>query len=143
MSANYFYLPKAFINPNNTPKPKGEALKDDTYFPEMNSQTYLYACKSNYRPPSDFLPFFCHLDSLEDFFVLGTNNFNKFVFDGSLIATKSFETIVNHNIDEAMFQTAEKASITALKFLDSEYVSIYFSFLVFYNFVFLLFACSA
>lgn len=107
----------------NETKPDGRDLKDDTQHPELNSRTFLIESQIQYKPPSDFLPFFCHLESSESSFVLATNNFKTCVFDGSLIGAEKFETIVNHNIEEASFQYPEKTSITALQFLDPEYVS--------------------
>lgn len=116
------YLHKAFEAPDEV-KPRPEAYKDDTHFPELNSQDFTHQSRTQYEEPSDFLPFYCHVDYMEGSFIVGTNNFTKCVWDGSLIKTENFESIVNHNIKNTTLQIPVQSTITALKYLDKEHVS--------------------
>lgn len=124
MDAAYYYLPKAFIKDPEYKVTPDDQLKDDLNHPEFNSYDYAHQVYSNYREPRDFLPNFCHLDQYQGSFIVGTNHFSSAVYDGNLIGSDKFESIVNQEINDTTFQINHKSTVTGLKILDRNLVSI-------------------
>lgn len=119
---NFFYLPRSFQRDPSYNFPPERELKFCTNHPELNSADYVYQAFANHRQPYDFLPFYCLLDVKEDVFVVGTNNFNVEIFDGNLIGTENFESIIKHDISQTVFQIPEQSTVTCLKYLKSNLV---------------------
>ena len=120
----YFYLPKAHQPPADYQIPPLEEFKNDTQHPELNSRDFFYRIQSNYEEPRNFLPMFCHVDYQDDVFLVGTNNFVSASFDGNVVITDNFDSIVNRDLKKVKLVIPEKSNVTALKFIDTNLVRI-------------------
>lgn len=119
---SYFYLPQAYDKPKDYRLPLLKDLKENTQHPECNSKDYNYQIYSN-EEPMIFLPTYSLLDYKNGVFVVGTNSFTNVFFNGSIIATEDFDSIIEHDIDKTSFVIPEQSTVTGLKFIDDNLVS--------------------
>lgn len=124
MDDSYFYVPKAFNRPDEETIHE-QMLYLDTERPELNSQQFSFEATACYSKPNTYLPFYCNIEHSNGLFISGSNNFTTCVFDGIVIGTTDFDSIVQKRIEDCQFRVPETSTVSGLKVLEPNLVSIY------------------
>lgn len=119
---NYFYLPKSHETPMDYVAPPVGELAVDTQHPELNSRNFRHLLNANYEEPKEFLPVYSLLGMSNGLFIVGTNHFSSYVFDGNFIGTEDFDSIVQHDVQKTAFVLPERSTVTGLKFVNDSMV---------------------
>lgn len=96
--------------------------EDQTDDPDFSLRVFYNQTCSGYKKPEDFLPFFCKIAFQDGIFLIGTNNFITKTFDGNIIATEDFDSIMKADISRTSFVIPETSTVTGLKFIDDNLV---------------------
>lgn len=117
------YLTSAFRRPMNYQFTPDIELSTNTQQPEFNSREFMYKVYTEDRNTKEFEPVFSLIDSYQQLFVLGTNNFTSGITGGNFFGAENFEAFVDHDLSKTHFQLPFKSTVTGLKFIGSHIVS--------------------